>query len=221
MSAVKDMLDTFSAVKNKNHDVLKQIEAVMLHARARQMLAQRRKHVLFSVLIGVVTRLVFSVLGFLATPYFSTGIFFLCLGAAVVAFLLSDFWGINSWIAAISAYLTTYSLSNFRNTMDGFRTSLFDLLDLLFFGTLTKWLSKIIVDGGKNGTDLLLTTANKWYLPTPIAYHFYNSRHPVIVDGVLQGVEEKFSDLAMEDTSDEFAIQECGDYWTESSKQRE
>ena len=221
MSAVKDMLDTFSAVKNKDRGVTKQIEAVMLHARARQMLAQKRRHILFSILIGLVTRIIISVLGFLAAPYFSTCIFFLCLGAAVLAFFLSDFWGINSWMAAVSAYLISYLLSNFKSTIDFFRTTLFDLLDLLLFGTLTKFVSKVIVDGGKNGTDLLLTTENKWYLPTPIAYHFHESRHPVIANRDLRRVEEQFLNLAVERTNDELAIQECDNYWTEASEQPE
>ena len=49
MSAVKEMSDLFSAVAEKDAVVTKQIEAVMLHVRARQMLPQERKHILISV----------------------------------------------------------------------------------------------------------------------------------------------------------------------------
>lgn len=218
MSVIKEMSDLFSAVAEKDAAVTKQIEAVMLHVRARQMLPQERKHILFSVLVSLATRIIIGVLGFLSAPYFRTAIFIFCIGAAVVAFFLSGLGEVNSWLAAVTAYLTAYLLSNFKGTMDFFRALLFDLLDLLSFGTLTKYFSKMIVDGEMTGSNLLLATANKWYQPTPIAYHFYESRHPAIANRGLQRLEEQFMNLAVQRTSDELAIQECDKYWAESSK---
>ena len=221
MSVIKEMSDLFSAVAEKDAAITKQIEAVMLHVRARQMLLQERKHILFSVLVSLATRIIIGVLGFFAAPYFRTAIFILCLGAAVVAFFLSGFGEINPWLAAVTAYLTAYLLSNLKGTMDFFRALLFDLLDLLSFGTLTKYFSKMIVDGEMNGSNLLLATANKWYQPTPIAYHFYESRHPAIANRGLQRIEEEFMTLAVERTSDGLALEECKKYWAEFTKQSE
>lgn len=219
MSAIKEMFDTFSALKDKDSSVTKRIEAIMLHARARQMQHQKRSHILFSVLISLATRLLIGFFGFLAAPYFQTLRFLASSGAAVAAFALSDLWAINPLYAAVCAYLAVYVLSNLKSTMNFLRASTFDVFDILLLGTITKLFSTIIINGGKNGSEVLLATQNRWYQPTPIAYHFYESRHPGVRDRYLSHIEEKFLTLAVDRPNDEYALRECDKYWSESREQ--
>lgn len=215
MSVAKDMADTFSAIKNKDPAITKTIEAVMLHIRAREMITQDRKHIVLSILVGLIARTLIGSFNFLSAPYFRPAVFFLCISTAAAAFFISPFFEFKPWPAAVSTYLIVYLLSDFKGSVTFFRKLLIDLVDLLMFGTLTKSFATLVKDAGENGAELLLSTANKWYQPTPIAYHFYESRHPARRNRRLAQYEAEFLNLAVERPSDEIALEECRRYWRE------
>lgn len=209
MTPINKFFSTINNLQEQKPQVTTKIEGVILHVRARELLTQKRSHNMYSVVASFFVGLGLEIITFITYPYTNSIRFLLCATAATIAF----YW---SFTACMYTYFLAYVACDAKRWIDWFRATLFDLLDVVSFGSLTLWCSKILVSGGQGASELALRTIKKWYLPTPIAYHFYTSRHAMHRIPLLASTEESFLTYTTQNTDEATVMAACNSYWTEN-----
>ena len=212
MSETSEFFSTLKNVRDDDPIITKKIEAVLLHVRAREMETQKRKHIVFSVLMSLIMTLFMEIVKLIIYPFTDIMKFIFCVFSAVVGFILSEQIMLSTVQATIYAYLFAYVVFEIKGTTNLLRQFIFDTADIISFGSVTKLFSKIIVNGKTDACEIMLAENNKWYSSTPIAYHFYITRHPFHRLPKLADIENRFLDFSTNAADEKIVLTACDEY---------
>lgn len=210
---MRELISTIVNIANQNPEVTRAIEAVMLHLRSREMSSQKRIHILISVVMSLVIRQVLGLLSLLLYPLTDTLKFFGLLVLLASGYMVLGIYDARTPVAV--ALLLTLSIAIFDlSASTGWaRHILFDLLDIISFGTLTKLYAYFLIQGGQPACEFAVKSGDHWYAPPPLANHFFSSRQAYVQDAELTSLMDQMMGLSKEATPETEALSAVRSYW--------
>lgn len=213
MSPINEFFETIKNTSEKSSETVAKIEGVLLHARARQIIEQKRKHTILGIFLCLPITIFKEIVRLITFPIVSTIKFFICTSVALFGFFFADLLMLSEVEATIYAYLIAYIYSDIKATLSLIRGLLVDILDVLMLGQLTKSYAKFLVSSGRAGCELMVLRASKWYEPENLVVYFYSYRQAFHKIPLLASTETKFIQIAGAQI-EESAIEEmCDAYW--------
>jgi hypothetical protein len=220
MPPINEFFETIQATSDKPPETVAKIEGVLLHARARQIIEQKRKHIILGIFISLPITIFSELIRFIIYPIASTFRFFICASVALLGFFSADLLVFSELSATIYAYLIAYVLSDIKASMSLFRAVILDILDVLGLGQFTKSYATFVVSTGRAGCELMVLGARKWYQTESLAVHFYTSRHAYSQVPHLASTESEFLKIAGAQIEESAIEERCDAYWKEFQSSR-
>jgi len=217
VSYINNFFKTMIGISKISIESNKQIEGVLLHIHARQNICQNNKDIVVSILLKLTIDLVLEIWRFVSYPITNTFRFLLCLSLPCLLYILSDALFVNQIKTYLYAYLIAYAISDLQHLLSTFRKIVFDILDIICFGQLTKIYSKFVIEAGREGCEHAIKNKPGWHQPESIAYFFYTNRIPFKPSSSLDAKTSEFMKLASEDEEKKIQ-QKCDDYWKQINK---
>ena len=213
MPELRDFFDTLEGIKEQDRTYRIEMDATLLHVRARQIVLQKREHLVFCALVNIGFGIVGQILTFIAYPFTNTLRFFLSILAALIAYTLIYPFLSSELLLIACSYFLAYIIVNTKNTQNVIREFCFDIADILTFGFLTKKVSQFIINSGRAGCRLIIDYEDKWYKPKNWALSYYQSRQPYKTIKELAVIEDKIIDLPLNKASVSEIQNVCDSYW--------
>ena len=213
MSLINKFFETMKKTFEKSPETVAKIEGVLLHARARQIIEQKRKHIILAIFVGLPITIFLEIIRFVAYPIVSTFKFFVCASVALLGFFFADLLMLSRAEATIYAYLIAYVLSDIDASLSLIRGVIIDILDVLGFGQFTKSYAKFVVSSGRAGCELMVLGARKWNQPESLAVYFITSRQAFHEIPHLASTESEFTEIGGAQIEESAIEERCDAYW--------
>jgi len=218
MPFIEDLTSFLNKVEHRSDDLNTSISAILLHIRATEMAQQKRRFIIFSILMATGAATVIEIGRFLAYPVLHTKRFLIALGFSMASAFIAFYVSESIFAYAALGYIAGYFLSSPKRAIQTIRNFLFDIADVFSLGTCTKLFAKVLAEGGSYAAHRALTDPENDSAIDPLAVHFYISRHPVERIDYLRRLEDTFNDLSSEEPSDYIIEEKCREYWESREK---
>jgi len=159
-----------------NPSILNEVEGILLHIHAREISGNSSFFNLKLAIASLLINFFLEFVAFLVLPFSSFLKFAFCI---LVALLCPEGF-------KIIGYIITYFITNFQNTTNYFRGILYDLLEFISLGNLSKIFAKSLVYNLET-CKRFTNDSTVWYIPEPIARHFHRSRQPQYSSRLISG----------------------------------
>lgn len=210
---MRELISTIANIANQNPEVTKAIGAVMLHLRSREMLSQKRIHILISVIMSLAIRQVLGLLSLLLYPLTDTLKFFGLLVLLTSGYMVLGIYDARTPLAVALLLTLSIAIFDLSASTGWVRHMVFDLLDIISLGTLTKLYAYFLIQGGQPACEFASKIGDHWYEPPPLANHFFSSRQAYVQDAELTNLMDQIMSLSKEATPETEALSAVRTYW--------
>ena len=210
---MRELISTIGNIANQNPEVTKAVGAVMLHLRSREMLSQKRIHILISVVMSLVIRQVLGLLSLLLYPLTDTLKFFGLLVLLASGYMVLGIYDARTPLAVALLLTLSIAIFDLSASTGWVRHMVFDLLDIISLGTLTKLYAYFLIQGGQPACEFASKIGDHWYEPPPLANHFFSSRQAYVQDVELTNLMDQMMSLSKEATPETEALSAVRTYW--------
>lgn len=210
---MREVIASIVNAGKQSPETTKAIEGVMLHIRAREMVTQKRRHIVASVLLSALMGQIIGLMSLILYPLTDTLRFLAAIVFFTIGYVIADRSMDISQLLILVLLMISVSLADLRRSIDWFRKIFFDLIDIVTCATITKLFSYFLIHGRQEACESAIESGGECLTLTPIAYHFFTSRQPFIKNDELTLMMNEMLSFSQEPLPDEEVLRVVGGYW--------